>query len=81
MRADLKCLNLTFNEFTFQENFKGKKLKPASVFDSWLTVWHSTYLVNAGLNTQNPALLSEYVFVIFYFWNALLTEFTSAIPS
>ena len=37
IRADLECLNLAFNEFTFHENFKGKKLRLPRVFDSWLT--------------------------------------------
>ena len=45
-------LNLAFNQFTFLKNFKGEKLRPLRVFDSWLSCLAfllGIYLLNAGL--------------------------------
>ena len=74
MRADLECLNLAFSEFTFYKNFEGKKLRPPRVFDFWLSCLaflQGMYLLNAGLSTPYPVLISKYV--IFCFWTAPLT--------
>ena len=41
MRANIECLDLAFNEFTFYGHFKGKRSEHQGCLILDLVVWHS----------------------------------------